>query len=178
MDKFLLKPLLPSAIADCISECVGAGKLTPGKTRENHIKTGSFQGYTVLLAEDVEINQEILLALLEPTGLSIDCAANGMEAVRMFDADPRRYDMIFMDLQMPEMDGYDATSRIRAIERDRLTEEERKGPGKKIPIVAMTANVFREDIEKCIVAGMDDHVGKPLDLNEVLEILKKYLHPA
>jgi CheY-like chemotaxis protein len=82
--------------------------------------------------------------------------------------------MIFMDVQMPEMDGYEATSRIRAIEGAAATGE---APG-RIPIVAMTANVFREDIEKCFATGMDDHVGKPLDLNEVLEILEKYLRPA
>jgi signal transduction histidine kinase/DNA-binding response OmpR family regulator/large-conductance mechanosensitive channel len=178
VDKFLPKPLFPSAIADCISECVDIGRLTSGKTQENRMETGLFQGHTVLLAEDVEINQEILLALLEPTGLSIDCAANGMEAVRMFGADPRRYDMIFMDLQMPEMDGYEATRHIRAIERDLPDGKKRKGSLKRIPIVAMTANVFREDIEKCFRAGMDDHVGKPLDLNDVMEMLKKYLRPA
>jgi CheY-like chemotaxis protein len=178
VDKFLPKPLFPSAIADCISECAGIVRLTPGKMQESRMETGLFRGYTILLAEDVEINQEILLALLEPTGLSIDCAINGIEAVRMFGADPRRYSMIFMDLQMPEMDGYEATRHIRTIERDRLTEAERENPPKRIPVVAMTANVFREDIEKCLAAGMDDHVGKPLDLNEVMEILKKYLRPA
>jgi CheY-like chemotaxis protein len=71
-----------------------------------------------------------------------------------------------MDVQMPEMDGYEATRRIRALDV----------PGaKKIPIVAMTANVFREDVEKCLKAGMDDHLGKPLDFDEVLEKLRKYL---
>jgi signal transduction histidine kinase/DNA-binding response OmpR family regulator len=173
VDKFLPKPLFPSAIADCISECIGSGSLTPGKVEESPVKAGRFRNRTILLVEDVEINQEIVLALLEPTGLSIDCAANGTEAVRMFSADPRRYDMIFMDLQMPEMDGYEATVRIRAIERDLAPGTE----GRRMPIVAMTANVFREDIEKCFAVGMDDHVGKPLDLSEVIEILEKYLRP-
>jgi signal transduction histidine kinase/DNA-binding response OmpR family regulator len=176
VDKFLPKPLFPSAIADCISECIGSGSLLPGKAKKSPAAEGIFRNHTILLAEDVEINQEIVLALLEPTGLSIDCAANGIEAVRMFHADPRRYDMIFMDLQMPEMDGYEATGRIRAIEED-LAAGTGEAP-ERIPIVAMTANVFREDIEKCFAAGMNDHVGKPLDLNEVLEILEKHLRPA
>jgi CheY-like chemotaxis protein len=76
--------------------------------------------------------------------------------------------MIFMDVQMPEMDGYEATHRIRGLDLPRA---------KEIPIVAMTANVFREDIEKCLNAGMNDHVGKPLDLDELLIRLRKYLRP-
>jgi hemerythrin-like metal-binding protein len=114
----------------------------------------------------VEINREIVLAFLEPTKISIDCAENGAEAVNMFSADPDRYDMIFMDVQMPEVDGYEATRRIRALNTPRASS---------IPIVAMTANVFREDIEKALAAGMNDHVGKPLDLDEVLAKLRKHL---
>ncbi|MDR1439595.1 MAG: response regulator, partial [Clostridiales bacterium] len=95
----------------------------------------------VLLAEDVEINREIVIALLEPTNISIECAENGAAAVTMFSENPERYDMIFMDVQMPEMDGYEATRRLRALGAPRAAE---------IPIIAMTANVFREDIEKCL----------------------------
>jgi CheY-like chemotaxis protein len=75
-----------------------------------------------------------------------------------------------MDIQMPEMDGYEATRQICALEAARRVESP-----KAIPIIAMTANVFREDIEKCLVAGMNDHVGKPLNLEEVLQKLRKYL---
>jgi PAS domain S-box-containing protein len=125
-----------------------------------------FRGHRILLAEDVDINREIVLALLEPTGLLIECAENGAEAVSMFSSNYMNYDMIFMDVQMPEMDGFEATRRIRSLSMpEALT----------IPIVAMTANVFREDIEKCLAAGMDDHIGKPLDFGEVLRILHKYL---
>jgi CheY-like chemotaxis protein len=124
-----------------------------------------FKGRRVLLAEDVEINREIVLALLEPTGLEIDCAENGKEAVRMFSENPGFYDMIFMDLQMPEMDGFEATRRIRSFDHPKAQQ---------IPIVAMTANVFREDVEKCLEAGMNDHVGKPLDMEEVLSKLRKF----
>jgi CheY-like chemotaxis protein len=91
---------------------------------------------------------------------------NGAEAVRIFSESPDKYDLIFMDIQMPEMDGYEAARRIRALDLEKA---------RNIPIVAMTANVFREDIERCLAAGMNDHVGKPLDLDLVLDKLRSYL---
>jgi signal transduction histidine kinase/DNA-binding response OmpR family regulator len=175
--KFLPKPLFPSAIADCISECLGMAP--PQDSKE--IKIDDFSGYRVLLAEDVEINREILLALLEPSNLAIDCAENGTEAVKLFSKNYAGYDAIFMDVQMPEMDGYEATQRIRAIEEEWRKNDVRAVPGenspeqRRVPIIAMTANVFREDIEKCLEAGMNGHLGKPLDLNEVLDKLREYL---
>ncbi|MDR1863769.1 MAG: PTS transporter subunit EIIC [Treponema sp.] len=123
----------------------------------------NLRGLRILLAEDVEINREIVGALLEPTGVTVDYAEDGKEALRMFSEDPDRYDLIFMDVQMPGMDGYAATRKIREFEA-----AAGRGP---VPIIAMTANVFREDIEKCLAAGMNDHVGKPLNLKEVLEKL-------
>ncbi|GHU65402.1 hypothetical protein FACS189447_04260 [Spirochaetia bacterium] len=165
VDKFIAKPLFPSAIADLINECLGASNAgVSGSMAEDD--AGCFRGSRVLLAEDVEINREIVLTLLEPTEVSIDCAENGVIAVDMFKKDPDAYDMIFMDVQMPEMDGYEATRSIRAIDSEKA---------RTIPIVAMTANVFREDIEKSLAAGMNDHVGKPLDFNEVIAKLRKYL---
>ncbi len=86
--------------------------------------------------------------------------------MRKFSEAPEKYDMIFMDVQMPEMDGYEATRSIRALDTPKA---------KTIPIVAMTANVFREDVERCIEAGMNSHVGKPLDFNEVMKKLRTYL---
>ncbi|MDR3305921.1 MAG: response regulator, partial [Clostridiales Family XIII bacterium] len=166
VDRFLPKPLFPSAIADCINECLGIGDV-PSDMQPEEID--HFAGRRVLLAEDVEINREIVLALLEPTGLTIDCAENGAAALRLFSEHPEHYDMIFMDVQMPEMDGLEATRRIRAIDTPKA---------KTVPIIAMTANVFREDIEKCIEAGMDDHVGKPVDLDVVIEKLREYLPPG
>jgi len=164
VDKFLSKPLFPSAIADTINGVLGLDQEKIEKARTNI--AGLFPGRCILLAEDVEINREIVLALLEPTCLKIDCAENGLEAVRMFSEAPRKYDMIFMDVQMPEMDGYEATRRIRALHVPEA---------KTVRIIAMTANVFREDIEKCLEAGMDNHIGKPLDFAEVLEKLHAYL---
>jgi PAS domain S-box-containing protein len=127
---------------------------------------GIFAGHHILLVEDVEINREIVLALFEPTQLDIDCAENGAQAVRKFTANPDKYELIFMDIQMPQMDGYEATRTIRAMDIPKA---------KTIPIIAMSANVFREDVEKCLEAGMNSHIGKPLNFVEVIEKLKSYL---
>jgi signal transduction histidine kinase/CheY-like chemotaxis protein len=164
VDKFLSKPLFPSVIAEIINECLSVDKELVEKSLANI--AGVFAGRRVLLAEDVDINREIVKTLLEPTHLQIDCAENGAEAVRMFSEAPEKYDMIFMDIQMPEMDGYDAARHIRALKIPKA---------KTVPIVAMTANVFKEDVERCLEAGMNSHVGKPLDFKEVLEKLNKYL---
>ncbi|MDR1902103.1 MAG: PTS transporter subunit EIIC [Treponema sp.] len=128
--------------------------------------TLNFEDMRMLLAEDVEINREIIIALLEPTNIKIDYAENGAAALRMFSQAPDTYDIIFMDVQMPEMDGYEATRRIRSLDIPKAGE---------VPIIAMTANVFREDIEQCLAAGMNDHVGKPLNMEAVLRVMGKYL---
>jgi CheY-like chemotaxis protein len=158
---FLQKPLFLSAIADCINNFLA-------KKEEDHAENEihNFEGCYILLAEDIEINREIVIALLEPTGLKIDCAKNGAEAVKLFTENPSRYHMILMDLQMPEVDGLEATRRIRALDIPHA---------KTIPIIAMTANVFREDIENCLAAGMNDHLGKPLNVDEVLVKIREFL---
>ncbi|MDR3338323.1 MAG: response regulator [Treponema sp.] len=167
VDKFLSKPLFPSSIADIINESLRAESiLTAAETVRK--EQDNFKGRHILLAEDVEINREIVQALLEPTLLDIDYAENGAEAVRFFEENPEKYDMIFMDVQMPEMDGYEATIKIRGMEK-------LKADSKAVPIIAMTANVFREDVEKCFEAGMNGHVGKPLNFEEVLAKLRSYL---
>jgi CheY-like chemotaxis protein len=129
---------------------------------------GIFEGKRLLVAEDVEINREILVSLLHGTGLGIDCAQNGLEAVEMAGASPGKYDAVLMDLQMPKMDGLEAARRIRAFEKERGSEG--------VPIIAMTAPVFKSDIEGCLAAGMNDHLGKPFDVNAVLTKLYKYLY--
>jgi PAS domain S-box-containing protein len=126
----------------------------------------TFEGHTILIAEDVDINREIGQARLEPTMISICCAVNGAEAVRRFADAPDRYDAILMDIQMPELDGIEATKQIRALGISKA---------ESVPIIAMTANVFKEDVENCIEAGMNDHVGKPLNFDEVFDKLRKYL---
>ncbi|MDR2143104.1 MAG: response regulator [Treponema sp.] len=141
-----------------------------GKTENAPFEaSGRFRGHTILLAEDVDINREIVLALLEPTGIAVDCAENGFAAFELYTKKPEKYSMIFMDVHMPEMDGYEATRHIRAFETEKAV--------RAVPIVAMTANVFRQDIERCLASGMNDHVGKPLDFNDVIEKLRIYLEP-
>jgi two-component system, sensor histidine kinase and response regulator len=139
----------------------------PEEENERQAENENFEGHTILLTEDVEINREIVITILEPTALKIECAENGREAVEKFTASPTQYDLILMDLQMPEMDGYEAARNIREIERETAR--------KPVPIVAMTANVFKEDIERCLSAGMNDHVGKPLDIKVLMKKLRKYL---
>ena len=146
------------------NECSGEDKYQAEQTQSANIE-GIFEGKRILLADDVEINREIVQALLEPAKLKIDCAENGVQAIQMFAASPEKYDMIFMDIQMPEMDGYEAARRIRAMNIPHA---------KTVPIIAMTANVFREDIEKCLEAGMNSHIGKPVDFQEVITKLHYY----
>jgi signal transduction histidine kinase/CheY-like chemotaxis protein len=126
----------------------------------------NFEGRVFLLVEDIAINREIVLALLEDTGAKIECAENGQIAVEMFAAAPERYDIIFMDVQMPVMDGYQATKAIRELP---VTQAH------TVPIIAMTANAFAEDVENCKKAGMNAHVAKPIDLGALLFIADIYL---
>jgi len=166
IDMFLSKPIFPSAFIETINKYFGVDLLNE-KNDETKVVSDKLYGYRLLLVEDVEINREIVMALLESTLLDIDCAENGAQAVEMFKAAPDRYNIVFMDLQMPEMDGYDATRAIRAHDSP-LAE--------KIPIIAMTANVFKDDIDSCIACGMNDHVGKPLDFDTVMQVLRRYLY--
>jgi CheY-like chemotaxis protein len=171
--RFLSKPLFPSVIIDAISDCLGVER------HHDDIEKADidnyFTGHRILLVEDMDINREIVLMLLESTHLEIDCAENGVQALRMFCEEPGKYEIIFMDVQMPEMDGYEATRRIRALEKELSASDVSGKPYRKVPIIAMTANVFKEDIDRCINAGMNDHIGKPLDLDVVMKKLHTYL---
>ena len=124
-----------------------------------------FEGLRLLLAEDVDINREIIMALLDGHGITFTCAENGVQAVSIFESSPDEFDMILMDIQMPELDGYSATRQIRAMDNPHA---------RAIPIIAMTANVFREDIEKCLAAGMNAHLGKPIEIKEVIRVIRRY----
>jgi CheY-like chemotaxis protein len=120
-------------------------------------------GKHILLAEDIEINRLILKELLSETHVEIDEAADGQEALDMFIANPGRYDLIFMDVQMPKMDGYETCRRIRSFNRSDAAD---------VPIIAMTANAYREDIDKAREAGMNGHLAKPIDINAVMHTLQ------
>ena len=165
------KPLFPSGLINTINICFGEEfKKTASSAHTRLIrKQYDFYNHTVLIAEDIEINQEIMKAILEETDIDIDFAENGQIAVSMYKENPDKYSLILMDINMPEMDGYEASRQIRALDL----------PGAKdIPILAMTANVFKEDIEKCLESGMNDHTGKPIDAVALFGMLNKYLeHP-
>jgi CheY-like chemotaxis protein len=164
VDKYLLKPLFASNVVDCLNTCLGAARGV-AETAIYSLEPGEWRGHRFLLAEDVAINREIFISIMEDSGAEIVSAVNGVEALRMFIDDPDGFTIIFMDVQMPEMDGLETTRRIREVPHPRALT---------VPIVAMTANVFREDIEACIKAGMDDHLGKPLNMEEVFRKLRKY----
>jgi len=125
--------------------------------------TNEFRGYTALIAEDIDINREIIMTLLQPTGLQFVNARNGQEAVTLFSQNPDRFDLILMDIQMPVMDGYMATRTIRGLGTPKA---------ESISIIAMTANVFKEDIDNCIAAGMNAHVGKPFEMAQLITVIR------
>jgi signal transduction histidine kinase/ActR/RegA family two-component response regulator len=138
------------------------------ETAQSDLTTADFSGKRILLAEDNEINREIVVTVLEPSGVVIDCAEDGEKAVEAFKntcKTSNAYDLIFMDVQMPIMDGLTATRRIREL-------------GGDIPIIAMTANVFKEDIDRCKNAGMNDHIGKPINYETLFGKLEKYLNAS
>ena len=126
----------------------------------------SFAGNTILLADDVDINREIIMALLEDTRMQIVCAVNGNEAVELFKTTPSKYDLILMDINMPEMDGVEATRHIRSLG---ISE------GARVPIIAVSANTSPEEVESYLSAGMTDHLGKPVDFDKVLRMISQYV---
>ena len=136
------------------------------KPREVQEEAFDFSGKRVLLVEDIDINRAIILSLLEDLDMEIDWAENGKIGADMFLANQDKYDLIFMDIQMPVMDGFDATRLIRSADTPQA---------QSIPIVAMTANVFKEDIEKCKACGMNDHLAKPIDYSILLGKIQQFL---
>jgi len=129
-------------------------------------KAPRLRGRTILIAEDIEINREIIKWALEDTEADIVFAEDGQEAVYVFMSEPERFSLILMDIQMPLMDGYEAIRAIRALDSPHAAQ---------VPIIAMTANVFKEDVERCLSAGADAHLGKPLDWVALFGALSRYL---
>lgn len=141
------------------------------KAKQENLKEESlenpFKNKKILLVEDNELNREIAVELLKEAGFILDTAEDGTIAVeKMRTAKPGQYDLILMDIQMPIMDGYEATRQIRKLENPETAN---------IPIVAITANAFEEDRQKALEAGMNEHVSKPIDLERLLEVVKKVL---
>ncbi len=167
---YLTKPIRQSKLYDCLATVTGMQKETT-KDRSTKIITRHSlaedrkQKVRILLAEDNMINQKVALNILKKLGYSADAVANGEEAVKALEMIP--YDIVLMDCQMPEMDGYEATGEIRNPESKVLDH--------KVPVVAMTANAMKGDRENCLKAGMDDYLSKPVKPRQLSEMLDKWL---
>ncbi|MCM1133928.1 MAG: response regulator, partial [Ruminococcus flavefaciens] len=126
-----------------------------------------FSGKRILLVEDNELNREIAMAILEESGFEVETAPDGTDAVEMVEnAEENHYDAVLMDVQMPTMDGYEATRTIRTLPRNDV---------KTLPIIAMTANALEEDKEAALKNGMDAHIAKPIDIDTFMSVLEKFL---
>ncbi|HNS50842.1 MAG TPA: GAF domain-containing protein [Anaerolineae bacterium] len=166
---FLLKPIKASQLYDALAGLLasrpGTGAKPQAVASQFDAEMGERHPLRILLAEDNAVNQKLALRLLERLGYRADLAANGVEAIRALER--QRYDLIFMDIQMPEMDGLDATRQIC----------ERWAEGERPRIVAMTANALAEDREACLAAGMDDYLAKPIRVEELVAALSRTWHP-
>ena len=162
-NRFLSKPLFQSTLFDLLVNISG----TKTKKAFEGRKDKKFTGARVLLAEDNRMNMEIAKNILQSAGMLVDSAWNGREAVEIFEAAPEKtYAAILMDVHMPEMNGHDATRAIRASAH----------PGAKtIPIIAMTADAFAENVAEALAAGMNDHIAKPVDVPTLFHTLEKYI---
>ncbi len=175
IDGFLVKPVSRSILFDSIMNLLGENtgdKVVPQRqTFHFQAESDSFEDVVVLLAEDNEINQQVAVELLETAGLQVDTVPNGRLAVeRVCRKDAGgTYDLVLMDIQMPEMDGYTATKTIR--------EFEKQNGKKPIPIIAMTAHAMAEEKERCRAEGMDDHISKPVDPRLLFSTIKRWIAP-
>ncbi|WP_051310812.1 transporter substrate-binding domain-containing protein [Zooshikella ganghwensis] len=164
VDAFLIKPVSPSVLLETILRTFGKGKLqTHPRQRSLTPENATLQrSGNVLLVEDNDINQQVAKELLEGMGLTVTIAGNGLEAINA--VKQKTFDLVFMDIQMPEMDGYQATTYLR-------NDPEYQ----QLPIVAMTAHAMAGDKERCIAAGMDDHLPKPLDPDALAQVVSYWL---
>lgn len=161
----IAKPLFFSKLAEAIDSLHGVHSQI--LSQPELLKTYDFSGRKVLLAEDNELNREIAMEILSGAGVAVETANDGQEAVEQFAASPLHgYDLILMDIQMPRMDGYEAVRIIRSMDRE---------DAKSIPIFAMTANAFADDVKKCLEAGMNYHLSKPIDIHDVFQKLNSVL---
>lgn len=168
VDAFLSKPVFKSGLIRTFKSLKNEAPEDPSQTSPlEPLLQNDFSGHRVLLVEDNELNREIAREVLEMAGLTVEEAENGQIAVDLFSAsEAGYYSLILMDIQMPVMNGYDAAAAIRALKRpDAL----------RIPILAMTANAFVEDIQAAKAAGMNEHLAKPIDFDALGSVLKKYL---
>jgi len=173
IDAFLVKPVNPSALFDTIINLFRSDSLNENEQRTGIAASGitlsdakTLAGRIVLLVDDNATNIEVSKEILESAGLIVETAKNGREAVWMISRSPSRFAAVLMDLQMPVMDGYEATRLIRKSE-----------PAGYLPILAMTAHAMREERQKCLDSGMNDHVTKPIDPEHLIKTLVKWIKP-
>ena len=163
---FLTKPIFRSELVQKLRFYIAGSSAKAQEVPDDAGTAGRFDGLRVLVVEDNELNREIAIELLSSAGIWVDSVENGLQAVRkMEQSEEGYYDMIFMDIHMPVMDGFAATKNIRKI------------PGKgtdRIPIIAMTADAFEEDILRCKNAGMNAHIPKPINMERVFEVIRSY----
>lgn len=163
IEGFIPKPLFKSTL---YQRLVMYAEGYTEDTEQKESQDVDFSGKRVLLAEDMEINWEVASEILSITGVELEWAINGKECLEMFEkSEVGYYDAILMDIRMPVMNGYDATQAIRSLER----------PDHDLPIIAMTADAFSGDVQKCLENGMNAHLQKPIDLKECMRVLQKYL---
>ena len=160
-DTFVSKPLFASTVMDEFAEAFRK------KNAALEERTVDLKGRRVLLAEDVAVNAEIMMMVLTMREMEVDLAENGLVAVNLFAShESGYYDAILMDMRMPEMDGLEATRTIRNLERD---------DSKKIPIIALTANAFDEDVQRSMQAGLNAHLSKPVEPEALFETLENLI---
>ena len=170
IDGFISKPLFRSSLFKKISEVLGLEENAASQEENNF----DLKDMKVLVAEDMDVNWEVISTLLDMYGIKCRRAENGKAALDMLrNIQPAEYDLVFMDIQMPVMNGLEATREIRKLENPYAAG---------IPIIAMTADAFSENVAECLEAGMNGHIAKPIDINNVLKELRKihdirYCHP-
>ena len=166
VNAFMAKPLFRSRLTATLRQFTSGKKEKNARNYLEDFANENYAGKRILLVEDNELNREIANEIIGMTGVTIDSAENGKIAVeKVMEAPEKWYDLIFMDIQMPIMNGYEATAAIRAL----------AGSRGKVPIIAMTANAFAEDVQLAKNTGMNEHIAKPLDLNKLNDVLKRWL---
>jgi CheY-like chemotaxis protein len=172
-DGYLTAPLRPSQLRGCLALVLGRGDAgragpAPGLVTRHTVSEARRRRVRLLLAEDNAINQLVAVKMLEKMGYRVDVVANGQEALAA--ARDLPYDLVLMDCQMPEMDGFEATRRLRDPQSAVLDHQ--------VPIIAMTAYAMKGDREKCLAAGMDDYLSKPVQAAQLAEVLERWLGRA
>ena len=166
VNAFMAKPLFRSRLTATLRQFTSGKKEKNARNYLEDFAKENYAGKRILLVEDNALNREIATEIIGMTGVTIDSAENGKIAVeKVMEAPEKWYDLIFMDIQMPIMNGYEATAAIRAL----------AGSRGKVPIIAMTANAFAEDVQLAKNTGMNEHIAKPLDLSKLNDVLKQWL---